>query len=280
MKLVPGNVYKRTDIHDAFGGQRQGGISTPSNRDVILIFSSESGHSFGYQDGWTEDGDFFYTGEGQVGDMEFIRGNQAIRDHEINSKKLLLFLYERQAHVRFEGEVRCVDYDFFRTTDREGKNRKGIRFNLEIIKKDLDATKPDTVSLSSYRKPNKTARNGLVTSRVGQGYYRQEIIKKFNGKCAVTGTDLNEILIASHIVPWQMSSDEEKLDADNGILLSPNYDALFDKHLISFDDDGLIIISDRLMNEDVDNLGINRLAQINVTEGMKKYLSRHRDKLK
>jgi predicted restriction endonuclease len=79
-----------------------------------------------------------------------------------------------------------------------------------------------------------------VTSRVGQGYYRQKLIKKFNGKCAVTKNDVEEILIANHIVPWRHSSDEERLDPDNGILLSPLYDALFDKHMITFGDDGSI----------------------------------------
>ncbi len=115
---------------------------------------------------------------------------------------------------------------------------------------------------------------------MGQGYYRQKIVDKFNGSCAVTGSDLSEILIASHIVPWCLSSDEERLDVENGILLSPNYDALFDKHLISFNDDGSIIISDMLLGEDKDRLGINVSAKIIVTKGMKNYLAKHRANLR
>ena len=53
-------------------------------------------------------------------------------------------------------------------------------------------------------------------------------------------------MIASHIVPWKDSSDQERRDVNNGILLSPTYDALFDKHLISFDDTGSIIISSKI----------------------------------
>ncbi|MDA1382649.1 MAG: hypothetical protein O3A22_01995 [Bacteroidetes bacterium] len=58
---------------------------------MILIFSSDAGKLYGYKDRWTEDDYFLYTGEGQVGDMEFKKGNLAIRDHEQNGKKLLLF---------------------------------------------------------------------------------------------------------------------------------------------------------------------------------------------
>ena len=91
---------------------------------------------------------------------------------------------------------------------------------------------------ANHRKPNKTERRGLITSRVGQGYYRQEILKKWDRKCAVTGCTKEKILIASHIVAWKDSDDKEKLDPDIGILLTPNVDALFDKYLISFNENG------------------------------------------
>ena len=82
-------------------------------------------------------------------------------------------------------------------------------------------------------------------------------------------------MIASHIVPWRLSTDEERLDVDNGILLSPLYDALFDKHLISFKDDGEILIANSIKDDNLKtNIRLN--AKIIVTEGMKKYLSRHR----
>jgi len=50
--LVPGSAYRRSDLHDALGGQRQGGISTPARYPVILLFSSHRGAEFGYEDGW------------------------------------------------------------------------------------------------------------------------------------------------------------------------------------------------------------------------------------
>ena len=129
-----------------------------------------------------------------------------------------------------------------------------------------------------YRKPNETERKGLVTSRVGQGYYRQKIIERWEGKCPVSGMSIIPILIASHIVPWSQSNDEEKLDVNNGILLSPNVDALFDKHLISFENDGLILISDKVSREDRDALGVSESMRISVSEGMIPFLEKHRQK--
>ena len=86
-------------------------------------------------------------------------------------------------------------------------------------------------------------------------------------------------MIASHIVPWKDSSDKERRDVNNGILLSPTYDALFDKHLISFDDSGNIIISSKIKNL-VNVLGIDLNAKVKVDDEMKNYLRRHREQFR
>ena len=132
----------------------------------------------------------------------------------------------------------------------------------------------------NYKKPNTTERKGLVTSRVGQGYYRQQIIEKWGGRCPITGINIQSILIASHIVPWSESSDDERLDVENGILLSPSYDALFDKHLISFENDGNIIISTKVSLDNKNKIGLSPEIKIQVTDGMSPYLERHRKKLR
>lgn len=131
---------------------------------------------------------------------------------------------------------------------------------------------------STFKRPNETQRSGLVTSRVGQGYYRQNIVQKWDGKCPISQIDLKEILIASHIVGWAESNDEERLDVENGILLAPHIDALFDKHLISFQDDGKILISNRLDSKLIELLGINHSIILPTTNGMFKYLKRHRER--
>ncbi|WP_165406039.1 hypothetical protein [Bradyrhizobium genosp. SA-3] len=71
--------------------QERGGITTPNDCPFVFLFTGESGEQFGYSDGWRPDGIFAYTGEGQSGDMSFVRGNRAIRDHLADGRDLLLF---------------------------------------------------------------------------------------------------------------------------------------------------------------------------------------------
>ena len=144
--------------------------------------------------------------------------------------------------------------------------------NVYLVKKQISRPKGE------QKKPNYTERRGLVTSRVGQGWYRQEILKKWNNKCSITGCSLTEILISSHIKGWSECNEDERLDPNNGILLSPNIDSLFDKHLISFEDDGSIIISEKVSKQDLDILGVSKSIRLNVDDGMKKYLKHHRNK--
>jgi len=130
---------------------------------------------------------------------------------------------------------------------------------------------------SNYKKPNTTERQGIVTSRVGQGWLRTEVLKRWKRRCSVTGCKIDKILIASHIVPWSKSSENERLDVGNCLLLSPNLDSLFDSHQISFKDSGEIIISDDLDDEDLQILNIdNQMRLRRVFDDMKPYLSRHR----
>ena len=281
MQIEVGEEYKRSQLHDAFGGNRQGGIASCAKADIVFLFTGETGEQYGYSDGW--DGEYFmYTGEGQAGDMVFARGNAAVRDHEQNGKRLILMQTTQPTFVKVVGEFACVDYEYFEAPDKDNMSRRAIRFVLETTDKN-DVRTPETTRPSPkrrYKLPTKTERKGLVTSRVGQGEYRQALLDKFEGKCAVTQLGIEEVLIASHIVPWRDSNDFERLDPDNGILLSPNYDALFDKHLISFEDSGEIIVSPMIKPNQLSLLGISTEAKISVTELMKPYLARHRAKLR
>ena len=190
-----------------------------------------------------------------------------------------MFFNERKSFVRYHGEVRYVDHEWFRTSDGSGNPRNAIRFVLEEVA-EPDGAVQHEASPPVQRPPTTTERRGLVTSRVGQGYYRQQLLDKFDWRCAVTSCTLAEVLIASHIVPWRSSTDAERLDVENGILLSPAYDALFDRNLISFDDEGAIILSPLLGDTQITDLGIDPNAKICISEGMRPFLVRHREKLR
>ena len=88
----------------------------------------------------------------------------------------------------------------------------------------------------------------LVKARRGQGIFKANV--RLNEQaCRVTGMTDPRLLIASHIKPWAKCDDREKLDGNNGLLLSPHIDRLFDSGLISFSDDGAILISKAVTTE-------------------------------
>ncbi len=94
-----------------------------------------------------------------------------------------------------------------------------------------------------------TTRKALIDARVGQGKFRQDLNQLWNGACPVTGCSVDAVLRASHIKPWRSSSNKERLDPHNGLLLAAHLDALFDAGLISFADDGSMLVSDQILPE-------------------------------
>ena len=284
--FIPNQVYKRSSLHDQFGGNRQGGISPSAKVPYIFIFSGKSGAQYGYRDGWDNKNIFSYTGEGQEGDMQFVKGNLALREHKERGKRVFLFESDETTFVKFVSEMEYYDADYFETPDRNGNNRVGIRFFMNRLGVSIPVY-PNQFELSSVQEdpievygaantPTITERSGLVTSRVGQGAYRKRIIHRWEYKCAVTNFNKLDILIASHIVPWAQSNDTERLDVHNGILLSPTYDALFDKHLITFDHKGKIILSDKIEHSAYQKIGVTGKEQIHELSPYNiHYLDRH-----
>lgn len=89
-----------------------------------------------------------------------------------------------------------------------------------------------------------TERTREVRERIGQDVFRDALMEFWGGRCALSGMALPPVLLrASHAKPWKHASDTERLDPFNGLLLAVRYDALFDKGLIAFDDDGRLLVS-------------------------------------
>jgi 5-methylcytosine-specific restriction enzyme A len=281
--FVPGKIYSRKSIHDKYKGNRQSGISTPAEHPYIFIFSGKTGHQHGYVDQWDEDGTFLYTGEGQIGDMSYIKGNLALREHLSNGKRVFLFeIQPQETLVKYAAELEVFHYRTFQAPDRAGNMRRAIRFSLKRKDSIIDTPLMVEEPAAEYQVdvPNVTERKGLVTSRVGQGPYRKRIMKRWDYKCAVTGFNDTRILIASHIVPWRNCSNQQRVDVNNGILLSPLYDALFDRHLISFKNNGRIILSSAIPYEMFQKAGVTGNEVIrDFRPGNFKYIEEHRAKL-
>jgi predicted restriction endonuclease len=129
---------------------------------------------------------------------------------------------------------------------------------------------------SAYQKLPASEKDALVKARIGQGRFRDELISYWS-TCAVTGCKEKVLLTASHIKPWAGGTTAERLDVFNGLLLSPALDCCFDCGLISFADDGKILISERLDLGDKTALGISanmRLRTVDLKH--RPYLAFHR----
>jgi hypothetical protein len=121
-----------------------------------------------------------------------------------------------------------------------------------------------------------TEREALVKARRGQGKFREDVLAYW-GNCAVSSCCELKLLRASHIKPWKDSTNSERLDGNNGLLLNPTLDAAFDRGFISFDDDGKLLISPMLTGGDREALGIKVGLQLRkVNSACLPYLEYHR----
>ena len=132
--FVPEQLYHRKrDIHARFGGQEQGGMITPAKHNLIFLVTGNSGRQHGYEDCWSEDGGtLFYYGEGQLGDMRFIKANAALRDHSLNGEDVHLFeeVPSKSGYLRYKGQMICTGYEWVDAPDTERQMRRAIRFEL------------------------------------------------------------------------------------------------------------------------------------------------------
>ncbi len=116
----------------------------------------------------------------------------------------------------------------------------------------------------------------IIKARVNQDVFRNNLIKKY-GCCVMCKLTNSKLLVASHIKPWSVSDKHEKLDVYNGLLLCPNHDRLFDSGLISFDDEGKILISSEVDSANRILTNIRPEDKISLDEDMKTYMRYHRE---
>lgn len=121
-----------------------------------------------------------------------------------------------------------------------------------------------------------TEREAVIQERIGQASFRDALLRSW-GKCAVTGVAERAVLRASHIKPWRIASNKERLNPDNGLLLAAHIDALFDAGLITFEVDGQIRLSPLLAEEDQRQLGITGTMRLrHTTAEHEVYMQHHR----
>lgn len=133
--------------------------------------------------------------------------------------------------------------------------------------------------IESDKKIPETEKSALILARRGQGMFKQRVAL-IEHACRVTKVERPEHLIASHCKPWRDSSNEERLDGENGLLLTPSIDHLFDCGFISFDNDGTLLVSPVAHKPSLQKMGVptENLTKVGqFTSGQRKYLDFHRD---
>lgn len=281
-----GALYNRLkEIHGRLGGQRQSGISTPTNDPFIILFTGRAGKRHGYADRWDDENVFHYYGEGQVGDMKDEGGNFELGRHIANRKRLLMFqALGKGKPCRFLGEFRLLNvYEQFNVPDTKGDLRKALVYMLAPIEHEFDPFEKRIADASSQQSTIDLAATTTlqqVSVRSKQYLFRRRLLT-IEKSCRITGVADLRFLRASHIQPWaKCNTGEQRVDGSNGLLLTPQADFLFDRGWITFEDTGALVRSSKLPAEVISRIGLNlkegrKCGKFSTTQA--KYLDFHRN---
>lgn len=153
------------------------------------------------------------------------------------------------------------------------------RSNLIPVADDLDVWERRLEEkVQSDTSVRETDREAIIRARSGQGIFKERV-SRIERRCRITGVENLTHLIASHSKPWRDSSNEERLNGENGLLLTPSIDHLFDRGFIGFENSGELIISPVAHKPSLQRMGIATEHMVNVgafTEGQKHFLDFHR----
>ncbi len=215
------------------------------------------------------------TAKNYVGAIKSTLSNWA-SDADISQQNLISI----QSYSKIHGIAEELgQYEVFQTKNAKGGQMYSAALNsYKEFLADTCQTQvnEDIAQIINDDTIDNTQKTTLVNTRVGQGKFREKLIKYWKG-CALTGYPSTQFLVASHIKPWRAANDQERLDTYNGILLLPNLDKAFDLGYISFTEKGQIQVSEFV--EAPHNLGIQQTMQINLVSQHQDYLAYHREEI-
>jgi hypothetical protein len=175
----------------------------------------------------------------------------------------------------------------FRLIGRETDEVVGIARDIGRVERESPAPEPTVeewerhveATILEDRKIKETERQALIQARRGQGQFRTNV-QQIERACRVTKVERPEHLVASHTKPWRDCTNDERLDGENGLLLTPTIDHLFDKGFISFEGNGDLILSPVADRVSIARMGIELERKLNVggfSQGQRRFLEYHRD---
>jgi hypothetical protein len=183
----------------------------------------------------------------------------------------LLTMFGRYTDINREEALRMMD-----VVPRASRTPQWHRIHAEIERDGSSSIAKDLGELRKRGDLDKTTRKQLIDARLGQGSFRRQVERLWDKGCAVSGCTVAEALRASHIISWKHSNDRQRLDGHNGLLLTADLDALFDRGLISFADDGAMLVSPRLSKSDRKLFRLTRPLRKPPTADQRRHLADHR----
>lgn len=248
-------VLTNKQLCEVFLCSPQGGMRRSKRTNSLTLISDKTKL---YDDRLIDDV-YHYTGMGQTGDQKMSGQNLTLSESEKNGVEIHFFEVMKPKEYTYRGQVELAGNPYqSQQKDQDGRERLVWIFPLRLKNSNSKFTKMKSETNNQELQKEfedikqveklpilETEKERLIKSRIGQGAFKKLLIKR-ECKCALCGVTDPRILIASHIKPWSISTNEERLDMNNGLLLCPNHDALFDKNIISFDVQGEIVISKTL----------------------------------
>ena len=154
--------------------------------------------------------------------------------------------------------------------------RRGFQLSRTLPDGLLHVFETETANL-----PRATEAERLVVQRVGQDIFRRGLLEYWDGRCAITGLGVPDLLRASHIKPWvDCNTDAERLDVFNGLLLAPHLDAAFDSGFITIEEDGAVLLSDALPSHARSALGLDGALKVHgLHRAHEHYMPWHRSRI-
>ncbi|MEH6849438.1 HNH endonuclease [Bacillus pseudomycoides] len=283
--LAINEVVNNQQLCEVFLCAPQGGMRKSNRTNTLTLISDKTK----LYDDRVEGEIYHYTGMGQTGDQKMSGQNLTLAESDQNGVEIHFFEVMKQREYTYRGQVELEGAPYQgQQKDQDGRQRLVWIFPLRLQDSNakftkISSTKNDKQELQDEFKEiqqvenlsiSTTEKERLIKSRIGQGKFKKLLLER-ECKCALCGVTDPRVLIASHIKPWSESTNEERLDVNNGLLLCPNHDALFDKHLISFDERGKIVISETL-NETVRVfVNLNDRMQVSLTAEQLNYMKDH-----
>lgn len=217
--LLEGQKVVRKQLHNTYGGVRQGGISPSSKTRNIFLFSDDaSNQAHGYEtDHWVSSDTFLYCGEGQSGDQSVSRYNWSVANHRLHLKSLRLFEGSRD-EVKFVGsfELDQVEpYSFAPGIGKDGRPRKVIMFRLRKIASDSQVRRDpsEEISISDFGIEYQNAFEGTREIAQGEPFSQDpDLLDRAHQRHALTQNAVANWLIENSIAPLSPSPSEPPYD--------------------------------------------------------------------